>query len=117
MILSYTSPAFIQNSFDKIIKITIRTETRPELVLVASQGLQARQGRGLEKHQVGQPSEGQRLQAVLRLGASEATSLVISIDKVVEITIRAKPPPDLVFASLGNTLGVLSRVKSDDNQD
>ena len=77
---------------------------------MASQGLQ-----GLVSHQVGVPSEGRSLEPVVWLGAFEATNMRISIDKIVEITIRAKPPPDLIFASLGKTAEVLSRAKSDDH--
>ena len=100
MIFIYS--AFIQNSFDKIIKITIRTESRPDIVLVASQGLEAR---WLVSHQVGAvPREGQGEEPVIRLGALVAASLTISVDKIVEIAIRAKAPPDLIFASLGKTV-------------
>ena len=117
MIFSYTSSEFRQNSFDEIIKVTIRTESRSDIVLVASQGLQ---DRSLVSHQGGVPCEGRGVEPVLpvvRLGAFEATNLTISVDKVVEITIRAKPPPDLIFASLGNTAKVLSGAKSDYHQD
>ena len=109
MIFSYS--AFIQYSFDKIIKITIRTESRPDIVLVASQGLQ---GWWVVSHQVGVvPCEGQGVEPVIRLGALVAASLTIFLDKIVEITIRAKPPPDLIFASLRKTANVLSGAKSD----